>query len=783
VGLKRASEELPIQVLRGALLQARRQGPVALTAPTGSGKSTQVPRWLMQLGSVLVVEPRRVACRALAARVAELEGARLGERVGYLVRDETRARADSALVFATPGVALRMAAEGQLERFATLVLDEFHERGLDLDLLLALCLARPGGPTLVVMSATVDGERVAAHLGGLHLRGEGRLFPVERRYLAGQQGPPDPRGLSERVLAALERARGDEGDVLVFLPGKGEIAALETALRGHPELEVLPLHGGLSLGQQARVFRTAARRRVVLATNVAETSLTLPRIGVVIDSGLVRRTRYHGGRGYLTLMPIARDSARQRAGRAGRLGPGVCYRLWRQDLPLDPSTPPEVYRESLIPLVLAAAACGAPSLDLPFLDPPHDYALQDARQRLRLLGALDGENGLTARGTRLFRMPLDAHLGRLLLEAEARGTLPAAVDLCAALSVRRPLFRQRPEDPDLDLREGGCDALARIRALREGQAGPHGLDAMALAEARRAAQRIRRVWGIPQDQGPPPKPDRRALAETLLGAWPDCAHVARRRRGRVAWSNGGTELALGRHSAVEAERSEALLLLESRALGKGHQRRELVITAAMPVPLAWLLGAGLGRERLCEPLLRRGQLLARVETVYARRVLRSRDVQPQGGLARQAIGKLFLRGALFGQACEEARQRHEACSLQARLQGEEPLPPLERWLELRLEELGVEQAGDLELLAPEDLLPAALPEEEQAQLNRRFPRTLAIGDARYHIRYDVPARTATLHQVAGQRKLPPPAEFLPRLPGWTLLWERKNRVRPLRRGR
>ncbi len=770
---------LPIEQTRPALLAALSRGPAVLSAPTGSGKSTQVPRWLLARGGgVLIVEPRRVACRALASRVAELEGCELGAAVGYAVRDERRAGPETRALFVTPGVALRMLRAGELRRYPALVLDEFHERSLDLDLLLALALKAPPA-ALVVMSATVAGDRVAAHLGGAHVRGEGRRYPVDTHYLPGRDALPGVRGLEERLLAAVEQARGDAGDILVFLPGVGEIGRAAAALRGGAGrgLEVLELHGRLKLSEQARIFSPGDPRRIILATNVAETSLTVPRIGVVIDSGLVRRTRYHGGRGYLTLTAVAADSADQRAGRAGRLGPGVCYRLWRQDARLDEHTPPEIHRESLVPLVLAAAACGAEDLALPFLDPPRPYAVEAARETLTELGAMGGDGGLSERGQRLFGLPVDAHLGRLLIEGERRGTLEMAVALAAGLSISRRLFVGRPEDPELDLRAAGCDATAIIRAVWEGRAGPHMLDHAALADARAAADRFRRFMGVERGRQ---ALDRRALAETLLAAWPRCAHVARRRKRRVAWANGGTELSLGRDSALEEEKAEAALVLDSRALGVSETRQEIVITAAMPVPTAWLLAAGLGRERMAGCALERGALVARVERVYAGRVLAVEERAPEGALAREAVAELFLRGSLFKGGADRARERHELRGLQARLEGREPGPPLEAWVLARLAELGLEGGEDLALLEEEDLLPAPLEDYAREQLTRDFPRELAIGDARYRIAYDVERKLATLHQTGGARKAPPPDRFLPRLPGWRLAWEHKNRVRMLR---
>ncbi len=454
---------LPIDARRADIEAAAAAGPLVLSSPTGSGKSTRVPAWLAATGPVLVVEPRRVAARSLATRVAELEGVAPGGDVGWIVRDEHEAADDARVVFVTTGVALRMLRDGAAARFRWIVLDELHERTWALDLLLALVAA--GDPSrLVIMSATIDGDRIAAHLGGTHVSVEGRLHPVAVTHRAWGVPAPTADGLPERVRRALMETADAPGDVLVFLPGKAEIRATEAALAGWGNVEVLPLHGGLTLTDQRRVFRPGDRRRVVLATNVAETSLTIPGVGVVVDSGLVRRTRYRGGRGHLALLPIAADSADQRAGRAGRLGPGRAVRLWPESVRLDARTPPEIHRESIVPLLLAAAACGHPDLSLPWLDPPTRHAVAVAREQLQALGALDEAGAVTPRGHRLFALPVDPRLGRLLVEGEARGLGDVVLPLVAGLSCSRRLFLGRPDDPEDDLREAGCDAVALVRA-------------------------------------------------------------------------------------------------------------------------------------------------------------------------------------------------------------------------------------------------------------------------------------------------------------------------------
>ncbi len=755
---------LPIDALRPDFEARHGEGPLVVSSPTGSGKSTQIPRWCA--GPVLVVEPRRVACRSLAVRVAELERRPLGTTVGYRVRGDDRSSRKTRLLFATPGVVLRMLAGGALDEFATIVLDEFHERSLDTDLLLALLLERHPG-RLVVMSATLDGDRVAGHIGGVHLAGEGRAFPVDRHHLAGDTLLPDVRGLERRVSAALDRAAHDPGDVLVFLPGKAEIASVAQTVRGRG-FEVLPLHGGLTLDEQSRAFASASRRKLILATNVAETSITLPGVGVVIDSGLVRRTRYHGGRGFLTLLPIAADSGEQRAGRAGRTGPGVCYRLWSEAANLRPSTPPEIHRESLVPLVLGAAACRAHPTALPFLDAPKPHALEIAIAELSALGAVAEDASLTETGRQLFGLPLDAPLGRLLVEARRTGALEDAVDLVAVLAVGRPLFaRDRPDDPADDLRDDGCDAVARIRALRVGRAADHRLRGFTLAEARRVSARLRRAFDLPKHTEDRPI-DRRRLALTALAADPRCAHVARRRKRDVAWSNGGTEIALSRDSAVgrDIDDVDVVLVFETRALGVGKNDTQIVATCAMPVPTPWLLAAEVGRERLAGVVVKRGRVLARIERVYARRVLTTREAVPDGDLAREATTRAFLEGRVWKETLAQTRDRLEAAALQARLDDTTPPPSLEDWVAQRVETLGVESGEDLALLSPEDLLAPDLPDYIRAELDRTFPRRLELRDATYAVHYDLRKRLVTLEKTAGRRRDPPPRMWLPAFKGF-----------------
>lgn len=805
--LKTPTLALPVDALRADFEAAIAVGPVVLSSPTGSGKSTRVPGWLADRGAVLVVEPRRVACRSLAARVADEGGVRLGAEVGYRVREEDRSGPETRVLFATPGVVLRMLAADGLVNYAAVVLDEFHERSLDTDLLLALLQGRFSG-ALVVMSATLDGDKVAAGLGGRHLSASGRLHPVEISYQSsGDATLPHADDLPGRVAAAL-RGLGEGNpqapDVLVFLPGKAEIGACADALSRHADLgrrfEVVPLHGDLSLADQSRAFASSSRRKVVLSTNVAETSLTIPGIGAVVDAGLVRRTRYAGGRGFLTRMPVALDSADQRAGRAGRLGPGVAIRLWSARARLDADTPPEIHRESLVPLLMGAAACGVRVDALAWIDPPRDHAVAAARAELQDLGALDAQDALTAVGRALFGLPLDAALGRLLVEARAAepGVKSAVVDLVAALAVGRPLFARGPgafdptrAHPDDDLGGGGCDVTALVRAVRHGDPQRHGLRPGPLQEARNTARRLRGALGCGALSPTEALPERRALARVLLQADPRLAHIARRRRGDVAWSNGGTEVSLARESALarlldtpEGANIEAALILEIRGLGLDARRTQLLGTCAMPAPIPWLAEAGVGREQVADVRVIKGKrVVARLERVHAKRVLGEREVVPEGDAAREAIAKAFLDGRLWRDTLLATTDRLEARALWARVEpegaAEAPLP-LAEWVPARVAELGVESGEDLAMLSPQDLLAEDLDAASRAQLDRRWPRHIDLADAKYTVRYELASRTVVVEQVAGGRKEPPPLSWLPAFAGFAIDFKHRNVQRTLR---
>jgi HrpA-like RNA helicase len=699
--------------------------------------------------------------------------------VGYVVRDEHVARGETRIVFATPGMVLRNRV--LLADAGCVILDEFHERSLDVDLLLGLLLAEPG-PALIVMSATLDGDRVSRHVGGTLLSAPGRLFPVEMRHLPGRGLLPDALDLPARVQQALDEARRDPGDVLIFLPGKAEIQACVSALRG--PCTFIPLHGGLTLEEQQRAFERTPQRKVILSTNVAETSLTIPGVGVVIDVGLVRQTLYQHGRGSLSLTPIAQDSAAQRAGRAGRTGPGVCYRLWSPAAQLSATTSPEIHRESLVSLVLTAAAWGKRVEDLPLLDPPKPYALEAARVDLRAWGALSGE-ALSACGRDLFTLPIAPAHARLLVEARREGCLDDMIDLVAVLAVGRPLFGAASQaSAELgmvdDLRLAGCDASAAIRAVRAERPSDHGVASFVIQEARSTRDRLRRAEGL-ADAPPSARSAiaRDALVRAALAADPRLAHVARVRGRSTFFSNGGTELELARESAVNNVRElDAILALDTRALGQGREAR-LLVTCAMVISKAELARAGLGAERVAAVRVQGQRFGATLERVYAGSVLGTREATPEGALAQQALVELLMRGSLFREAIALTRQRLTLSAIARWLdarrapgpRSSEPEPTLEQWLGARVRELGVQSGDDLALLSPADFVAPELPYESRGSIESDYPMTVSIGDASYRADYDLSQNQVTLHRLRGSRSEAPTLAFLPKFPGLRIVVE------------
>lgn len=475
---------LPIDaVLHGLIAAVRDHGCAVLTAPPGSGKTTRVPPALASAvdGRVLVLEPRRMAARAAARRVAKELGCAPGTDVGWQVRGEDRTSRSTRVIFATEGVLLRrLVADPFLEGVGAVVFDEFHERSVDADLALALVASvRAVRPELavVVMSATLDAGPVARFLGAPTIHADGALFPVDVRHDARVEDEP----LERRVAAAVRELWAGDRSVLVFLPGLSEIRRAADALG---DLPTATLHGRLDPREQDAVLDPDGPPCVILSTNVAESSLTVPNVRGVVDSGLARVARLDPGTGLdrLDVLPIAKDSADQRAGRAGRSGPGVCRRLWtaRDHADRPDHTVPALHRSDLAGAVLTLLAFGEPDpRAFAWFEPPRPDALGDALALLERLGAT-ADGRLTAVGRVLADLPLHPRLGRFVLEAHARGAGARGAALAVWLAEGG-----RPAGDLDETRPPPGDSARLLAALRDhassGREEPRALDRAALA--------------------------------------------------------------------------------------------------------------------------------------------------------------------------------------------------------------------------------------------------------------------------------------------------------------
>lgn len=497
---------------------------LVLEAPPGAGKTTRVPPALLdapwlQGRRIVMLEPRRVAARAAAMFMAGERGEAVGQTVGYRIRFDNKVSAATRIEVVTEGILTRMIQDDpELDGVGALLFDEFHERHLAADLGLALALDVQAqlreDLRIVVMSATLDGERLARHLDAPRLSSQGRSHPVAIEHVPARRDEK----LEQQMRRAIEHAlREHPGDVLAFLPGRREIARVEAALAtaragGAPAdaVEVLALHGELPVEQQSRVLQPAgdARRRVVLATNVAESSVTLPGVRVVVDAGLAREPRYDPNSGFarLDVVAIAQASADQRAGRAGRVAEGWAYRLWPQSQRLEAQRRPEIAQVELAGLALELAAWGNDALA--FVDPPPPGALAAARALLERLGALD-RDAITPLGRRMLALGTHPRLAAMLLASNDRDEIALACDLAALIEARDPL-RSR------------SDALAErwqaLAAFRERRL-PAEASRSALAAIDQAARQWRRRLRI--DAPPPSDLPAHALGDLLLHAYPD----------------------------------------------------------------------------------------------------------------------------------------------------------------------------------------------------------------------------------------------------------------------
>lgn len=608
-----ADAALPIDPLLPEIVSTLRGArSLVLEAPPGAGKTTRVPRALLEAGlgegkEIVVLQPRRLPTRLAAQRVSDEIGEHVGETIGYQVRFEDVRSAKTRLSFVTEGVlGRRLLSDPTLRDVGIVVLDEFHERHLAADISLALLRrlqeTRRPDLKLVVMSATLEAEPVRAYLGGCpSLRSQGRRFDVSLEYLP----TPDDRHLDQQVLSGIKRlfAQGVDGDVLVFLPGAGEIRRTRDACAEFAErhgAEVLPLHGDLSPAEQDRAVRKSSRRKIILSTNVAETSVTIDGVAVVIDTGLARVASHSPWSGLptLKLSKVSRASAIQRAGRAGRTRAGHCLRLYTQhDFDGRPEQEaPEIRRMDLAETVLSLRASGVTDLGaFPFFEPPPAASLDAAETLLRRLGAVDSQGRVTQVGQRLLRFPVHPRQARVIVEGERRGVGADAATL-AALMGERDIRREARANLGSGGRaaavvSGPSDLLELLERFREaertgfasGRLHSLSLEQGAVQSVDRVQKQLRRAVRNQGEQPQRAEDREQALMLSALSGYPD--RVARRRRPRAPelLLFGGGTASLSELSVVQDADLMVAVDAEERP-GRGA-----VVRLASAVEPEWLL--------------------------------------------------------------------------------------------------------------------------------------------------------------------------------------------------
>ncbi|MFP1642855.1 ATP-dependent helicase HrpB [Pontitalea aquivivens] len=708
------SDRLPIDDALPALKDAlTRAGRAVLMAPPGAGKTTRVPLALLDqvAGRIVMLEPRRLAARAAAERMAETLGEALGATVGYRIRGEAKVSKSTRIEVVTEGILTRMIqSDPELAGVGLVIFDEFHERSLNTDLGLALVWEARGALRpdlqLLVMSATLDAEPVAALLDDAPVvRSEGRAFPVDIRWL----GRPTTPGLRPETAVAglVEQAVAEtDGGVLVFLPGEAEIRRVEAALKGRlPEgTAIRPLFGAMDFSaQRAAIAPAASGRKVVLATAIAETSLTIQDIRVVVDAGRARRARFDPGSGMTRLVTerVSRAEAEQRRGRAGRVAQGICYRMWTrgEEGALPAFAPPEITVADLAGLALELALWGSDGSDLAFLTPPPGPALAEARALLDSLGALE-HGRITAHGRALAALPLHPRLGHMLVTAG-----PGSATLAALLSERDPL------------RGAPADLALRIAAIRDPRAfeqdHPHPIHRGTVDRIRAEAKRLSRLVQPPARSF--------SLPEMAALAYPD--RIGLRRKGdapRYILSAG--------KGAITAEGDPlgtSRLIVATDLDGDPREARIRQGIALPDASLRHLFGHAIGWHDLCEWSRREGRVIARRQERFGALVLEDRHWPdaPSAALARGALDGLRQIGLPLTPAARRFRARVELLRAQGAdlpdFSDEALLARAEDWILPHL--AGKRTEADLRALDLTEALKDALDWDQLQRVNRLAP--------------------------------------------------------------
>ena len=770
-----AWRDLPVSGALPALADALAQrGAAVLEAHPGAGKTTLVPLALLDAPwldrqRIIMLEPRRLAARASAERMAAMLGERVGATVGYRTRLDTRVGPATRIEVVTEGILPRLLQDDPaLDGVGAVIFDEFHERHLEGDLALALTLEarrhlRPE-LRLLITSATLDGPRFAALIeDAAVIRSEARAYPVEVRYLE----RPAPDRLETAVAAAIRRALAqDDGSVLAFLPGGGEIRRVARLLEAaglRPDVAIAPFYGDLPREAQDAAIRPprGGTRKIVLATPIAETSLTIEGIAVVVDSGLARVPRFDPASGMTRLETrrISQASAEQRRGRAGRTGPGVCYRLWHESetMQLAPFNLPEIAEADLVPLALALARWGAADpAALAWLDPPPNAAYAQAQALLAELGAIDAAGRITAHGREMAALPLHPRLAHMMLWARARGHGRLAA-LVAALLSERDIVNWAPGARDVDLR-------LRLDLLRERGEAKHlppglSLDRGAAERVRQAARQIERQLRL--DAAEPI--ESRAAGRVLALAYPD--RVAARRPGAIGQfrlANGkgaelpATDALAGADflavAALDGERRSARIFLAA-SLSRAEIEEDFAVAIETDASVRWE-----SRSQAVEA--RRQRRLGAL--VLADEPLADPPRDAVAAALFAGIRELGIAASPWTSAAESLRHR---LMFLRRLEGEYAWPDvsdaallatLEDWLRPSVD--GITRPAHLARLDLAGILAACLRGEQRRHLEELAPShvTLASG-MRVPIDYgsgDIPVLAVRLQELFGSSSTP-----------------------------
>lgn len=774
-----ASQHLPIWEIHSDILHALQTGNrLVLVAPTGSGKTTQVPQMLLDAGlagdkRVVVLQPRRVAARTVAARVAWERGCKPGEEVGYQIRFDDQTGLGTRICFVTEGILLRwLQQDRQLKNVGIILFDEFHERNLLSDVALALVKQVRPDLKVAVMSATLDAEPVAAYLGGCPvLVSEGQMFPVEVRFQKERDERPAPEQAADAVQRIVQS--GEAGDILVFMPGMAEINATINELRAGRSADrryaAIPLHGELPPEDQDRAFAASEVRKVVVSTNVAETSVTIDGIRHVVDSGLARIARYDAERGISTLFveEISRASAEQRKGRAGRTAPGTCHRLWTESNHLNrpERNTPEIQRSDLAEVVLLLHSLHIrKAAQFDWLDKPDPQAVDRAERLLHLLGAINpATEELSDIGRQMLRLPMHPRYSRMLVEAAKYNCVPAAA-LCAALvSGRDLLVRLGRDDKHIaearELFEGSTDSdffllmrawqFARNNGFNVEACRRHGIHGQVARQVDQTFEQIMNIAHQPKAELGPANDEH--LLRCLMTGFIDQLCVRRNMGTLECDLTEGRSGTLMRESAVQ--KSQFFVTANIREIESRSGEKLTLLGLASRVEREWI-----------ETTFPQ-QITARVEHLYDRthkrvaavKLMRFHDLvihhehqrEPDPVTSAQCLAEAYAK-ELFELPLysHELKQFVARVNLVHRVMPDLDVPAFDEQAALKRAFHGLSLAKDAQAAALRGAFLEHLPKEQLAWIDELAPAAIPwLGDKKLKLQYeDVPEAQVKLHE-------------------------------------